>query len=385
MVRRARIIISTAGPFELYSDGVVEACVRLGSHYLDISGETLWTRSLIERFHDQANASGIRIIPSCGFDSVPSDLAAMWADREIGGADEIKAYYEVRSGQPNGGTVATGFHVASSPAKDQLKNPFLLVPKIHRLPRPVEVDPAEAHYETEIATWVAPFVMGPVNTRVVRRSCALLGLDFAYQEYAKCSGAFKAYAANAARSILTYLMESPRMRRGLQKMSPISGTGPSEKSMSEGWFRCDIWARKADGRTIRGFLSGQGDPANRITVTCLCESGLTLACEERLPNQAGVLTPSTGLGQALQGRLSAKGIMFSTEYVRAMGIVNFPAAASDAKSPSTLYGMAAISSMLMRTPNCFAATKSLMVITCLGSRDFDERRQGSADRPLGRR
>ena len=91
MVRRARIVISTAGPFELYSDGVVEACVRLGSHYLDISGETLWTRSLVERFHDQANASGLRIIPSCGFDSVPSDLAAMWANSEIGGADEIKA------------------------------------------------------------------------------------------------------------------------------------------------------------------------------------------------------------------------------------------------------------------------------------------------------
>src|SRR5450631_826836 len=101
-VRRTRIVLSTAGPFELYSDAVVDACVRLGSHYVDITGETLWVRSLIDRYHDRAAADGTRVIPFCGFDSVPSDLGATWVAQQLGDAVEIKAYYEQKGGTPNG-------------------------------------------------------------------------------------------------------------------------------------------------------------------------------------------------------------------------------------------------------------------------------------------
>ena len=85
-VRRTRIVLSTAGPFELYSDPVVDACVRFGSHYVDITGETLWVRSLIDRYHERAAADGTRVIPFCGFDSVPSDLGATWVAQQLGGS-----------------------------------------------------------------------------------------------------------------------------------------------------------------------------------------------------------------------------------------------------------------------------------------------------------
>lgn len=310
-VRRARIVLSTAGPFELYSDAVVDACVRFGTHYLDISGETLWMRSLIDRYHERAAANGTRVIPGCGFDSVPSDLGATWIAQQIGTATEVKAYYELKAGPPNGGTVATGFHVASMGFTEQLRNPFLLGPEVQRPAGPLEFDPTTAHFDHDARVWVTPFIMGAINTRIVRRSCSLLGLDFAYQEFTKASGAVPAYIAAGFGELLKHSLNSPFLRKQMQRLSQPPGTGPTEEAMDRGWFRCELFARAADGRTSRACVSGQGDPANRVTVKCICESALTVACDNRkLPDRAGILTPSTGLGQPLLDRLNANGIRF---------------------------------------------------------------------------
>jgi short subunit dehydrogenase-like uncharacterized protein len=312
-VRRTRIVLSTAGPFELYSDAVVDACVRFGSHYVDITGETLWVRSLIDRYHDRAAADGTRVIPFCGFDSVPSDLGATWVAQQLGDTVEIKAYHELKGGTPNGGTVATAFRMMSSSARERLQDPFLLAPTIARSPRPIELDPTKAAYDRDVQAWVAPFIMGAINTRVVRRSCALLGLNFDYQEYLKTSSAVQAYVMTAGGEGLKRLLEFSPVRRAMQRLSPKPGTGPSEQAMDEGWFRCGFFARAADGRTARATVSGQGDPANRVTVMCVCEAALTLACDaERIPSRAGILTPSAGLGRPLWDRLSARGIAFSS-------------------------------------------------------------------------
>jgi short subunit dehydrogenase-like uncharacterized protein len=311
LVRRTRIVVSTAGPFELYSDAVVHACVRFGVHYLDITGEVLWVRSLIDRFHELASAAGIRIIPFCGFDSVPADLGAIALARELGPGASIKAYYRFRGGPPNGGTIATGFHVAASGAKDRLRDPFILSPDVRRLPQPLELDPTRPHYDADVRSWVTPFLMGPINTRVVRRSCALLGLDASYQEFAQSAGAVQAHLSTAVAGLLNRALYSAPIREALRSISPKPGTGPTEQSMDAGSFHCEFVARAADGRTARASISAPGDPANRVTVMCLCESALALACDSgRLPACAGVLTPSTGLGPALRVRLAAGGMRF---------------------------------------------------------------------------
>jgi short subunit dehydrogenase-like uncharacterized protein len=304
-VGRTRIVLSTAGPFQLYSDAVVDACVRLGTHYVDITGETLWVRSLIDRYHTRAAREGTRIIPGCGFDSVPADLGAAWIAGQIDEPLEVKAYYEYKGGPPNGGTVASGLQIASSGAKERFDDPFLLAPGTRRAPRPLELDPTRAHYDPDAQTWTAPFVMGPINTRVVRRSCALLGRDFAYQEFSKSRGSIEARATAAFGRVLSWMMNSNSGRRMLKRLAPAPGTGPTEEAMDAGWFRCEFFARSADGRTIRGSISGKGDPANRITVKCVCESALSLACDtSRLPDRAGVLTPATGIGSMLRERLT---------------------------------------------------------------------------------
>jgi short subunit dehydrogenase-like uncharacterized protein len=315
MVSRTRVLATTAGPFALYGTGIVDACVRLGAHYADITGETSWVRMLIDRYHEKAAAEGTRIIPFCGFDSIPSDLGAMLLAQALGPETrEIKAFFKIKGGI-NGGTLASMQNTYESSADTAMADPFLLSPSIVRAPRDLELDPSKESYDTDVKSWVAPFIMGKINTRVVRRSSAILGLDFAYQEYMKFSGAFAgplALAAAAGGSLFDHAMHSQSMRRLLRTVSPAPGEGPSEHTMDNGWFRCELFGKAANGRTAEVVVSDQGDPGNRVTVKCLCESALALALDQ-LPDRAGVLTPATGIGEALVTRLRARGMTLTAD------------------------------------------------------------------------
>jgi short subunit dehydrogenase-like uncharacterized protein len=310
IVSRTRVLLSTAGPFALYGTGFVDACVRLRTHYVDITGETHWVRMLIDRYHEKAYAEGTRIIPCCGFDSVPSDLGAMLIAEALGPETrEVKAFFKMRGGL-NGGTLASMMNMYESGADKTMNDLFLLSPGVTRAPRDLELDPSKETYDTDVKSWTAPFLMSKINTRVVRRSCELLGLDFAYQEYTKFDGAFAgpvALITTAGSSLFGHAMEYPGMRRALRTISPAPGEGPSTHTMDHGWFRCELFGRASNGRTAQAVVADQGDPGNRVTVKCLCESALALALDQ-LPDRAGVLTPSTGLGAALVTRLRARGM-----------------------------------------------------------------------------
>jgi short subunit dehydrogenase-like uncharacterized protein len=177
-VRRARVVLATAGPFARYGTPVVDACVRFGTAYVDITGETWWIKSLIDRYHDAAAAAGTRIIPACGFDSVPSDLGAFFAVRHALGAParRVNAYFTLFGGV-NGGTLASLLEMGADPVRMRaLRDPLLLNPagSQNDAERARNRDPAGARYDADVAAWTAPFFMGPINTRVVRRSAALL-------------------------------------------------------------------------------------------------------------------------------------------------------------------------------------------------------------------
>ena len=308
IVARTRVILSTAGPFALYGTPLVDACVRFQTHYVDITGETPWVRMLIDRYHEKAASEGTRIIPFCGFDSVPSDLGALLISQSLGPETrEVKAYFKMRGGF-NGGTLATMLNMYESGTDKTADDPFLLSPS--RVPSDLEKDPTKETYDTDAQSWVTPFLMSKINTRVVRRSCALRGIDFAYQEYTKFDGSLAgplALAVAAGGSLFGHAMESPTMRRLFRTVSPAPGQGPSQHTMDNGWFRCELLGKASGGRTARAVVSDQGDPGNRVTVKCLCESALAVALDS-LPDRAGVLTPSTGIGEALITRLRARGM-----------------------------------------------------------------------------
>jgi short subunit dehydrogenase-like uncharacterized protein len=224
----------------------------------------------------------------------------------------------------NGGTLASAFHLADSGHIAQLADPFLLNP--HHPQTQAEIDrnqdPKAPSFASDLNTWVAPFFMGPVNTRVVRRSSALYdewqasyGAEFTYQEYLKFDHPLawlKATSTTVGLALLAGAVLQPQLRSLLQPFLPEPGNGPSEQTMNAGWFSCELVGTAADGRQIRGLIRDQGDPGNRATVKFVCESALCLALQpDDLPGgqtRGGILTPATGLGQVLAERLHQAGM-----------------------------------------------------------------------------
>lgn len=332
IVAQTQVLLTTAGPFAKYADGLVDACVRYKTHYVDITGETPWVRTLIDRYHAQAAADGTRIIPCCGFDSVPSDLGTYLVVRhlqqELGMAcQQVNAYFQAFGGL-NGGTLASAFNLFDQ-GTAQLQDPFLLNPSTPHTPAEIErnQDPQSPTFAADLNTWVAPFVMGLVNARIVRRSSALYeqwqesyGPNFTYQEYLKFDEPFawlKATGATAGSAVFTGVLQQSQVRSLLQPILPQPGSGPSEQTMNEGWFSCELVGTAVDGRKVRGLIRDQGDPGNRATVKFVCESALGLVLQtDRLPGgqaRGGILTPATGLGEVLAERLRQAGMTVKVE------------------------------------------------------------------------
>lgn len=328
IVSQTQVVLTTAGPFALYGNTLVDACVRYKTHYVDITGETPWVKTLIDRYHTQAASDGTRIIPCCGFDSVPSDLGSYLVvrhlQRELGVAcKSVNAYFQAYGGF-NGGTLASAFNLYDSDQTAHLGDPFLLNPPGNHSQAEIEInhDPQTPSFDSDLNTWVAPFFMGVVNTRIVRRSSALYdqwqesyGLDFTYQEYLKFDEPLawlKAMGTTAGVGLFMGIVQQPQLRSLLQPFLPQPGSGPSEQTMNEGWFSCELVATAVDGRSVRGLIRDQGDPGNRATVKFLCESALSLALQsDELPggkNRGGILTPATGLGDVLAQRLRQAGM-----------------------------------------------------------------------------
>jgi short subunit dehydrogenase-like uncharacterized protein len=334
IVSQTQVLLNTAGPFALYGDAIVDACVRYHTHYVDITGETPWVKGLIERYHIQAAADGTRIIPCCGFDSVPADLGTYLLvrhlHRELGGScTQVKAYYQLVGGF-NGGTLASGLNIYNRGELNQVSQPFLLNPP-ESVPTDLERhrDPVAPQYDLDIETWVAPFFMGAVNTRIVRRSCALsekwqepYGMDFSYQEYLKFDSPWawlQSAGMVASLALIAGAIQVPPLRYPIASVSPQPGSGPTEQTMNEGWFRCELLGWGSEGQRVRGLIADVGDPGNRATVKFVCESALCLAVDlDRLPGgvqRGGILTPATGLGDVLVERLRKAGIRIEVEII----------------------------------------------------------------------
>jgi short subunit dehydrogenase-like uncharacterized protein len=322
LAEQACVVAATAGPFSLYGTKLVDACVRNRTHYCDITGETPWVRRLIDRHHAQALTDGTRIIPSCGFDSIPSDFGAWLMSRHVrevlaSECVSVSAYFRLGGGF-NGGTLASYFNLIETGQVSIARDPFLLDPDpaAHTAEeRARNADPAGAHYDAELQAWVAPFLMGSVNTRVVRRTQALQGTRFDYQEYSKFNQASTARMVVIGSKVFESLSGSRLGRRMIRRFLPQPGEGPAEKAMNEGFFKCEFIALAKSGARVRGIFKGQGDAGNRITVKCLCESAFVLALTAHASSSAksgggGVLTPVTGLGGDLVARLAGAGIGF---------------------------------------------------------------------------
>ncbi|MEZ0164459.1 trans-acting enoyl reductase family protein [Kineococcus sp. LSe6-4] len=320
------VLVSTVGPYLRHGLPLVQACARAGTHYADLTGEVLFVRRSIDAAEEAARASGARIVHSCGFDSVPSDLAVLlaheWASRRDG--DPLaQATLEVLSarGGFSGGTVDSLRLQLDTVRRDEqarrlVADPYALSPDRAREPDlGRESDAFGPHRRAETGDWVAPFVMASYNTRVVRRSNALLdhayGPRLRYAEVMAFSGRTAAVQAAAVTGVLagiTGLLAVAPLRPLVDRLLPSPGAGPSERTRRTGHFRLRLDARTESGRRAAVTVAAQGDPGYAATAVMLGESALALALDgDRLPDRAGVLTPATGIGVALVDRLRDKG------------------------------------------------------------------------------
>ena len=328
----ARVVASTAGPFARYGSGLVAACVAAGTDYVDITGETPWVRGLIERHHDDAARAGVRIVPFCGFDSVPSDLGVSMVVEALRARGTATASVTARfamQGGLNGGTLASALALGEDGARS-LGDVLLLNPPMHHrdAERGRSADRTGVD-RVEGLGWLAPFVMAPVNTRVVRRSNALLddtgeayGPTFRYDEGMAVSSWGAGQAVRAGLASFDALLRSRAGRAIVRAVAPAPGQGPSEASMDGGWFRVRLLGVGDDGQRVVATVSDRGDPGNRATVKMLCEAALLLARTPRedLPGgvaRGGVLTPATALGGPYLARLRAAGMVWTVDETQA--------------------------------------------------------------------
>jgi short subunit dehydrogenase-like uncharacterized protein len=340
LVGRARVVTSTVGPYLRYGLPLVQACADLATHYADLTGETLFARRSIDTAHVRAEQTGARIVHSCGFDSIPSDLGVgLLASRVAAeGQGQLgRTVLHVRSmrGGISGGTI------------DSLRQQVIEI-RDHPELRTVVSDPsclvdgedprAAARRDGPSSTirtrvrrrlptrraadggWQTPFVMGGYNRQVVLRTNALsdwpYGPMFDYREVVDtgtgATGAVGAAALSALSGALTAGMWFTPTRRLLDHVLPDPGEGPSERTRQRGRFLLEVTAETTGGAVGRTRFGAELDPGYAGTAVMLGESALALAVDD-LPDRAGVLTPMTALGEALAVRLRAQSFTIETD------------------------------------------------------------------------
>ena len=327
MAERCTAVATTVGPYLKYGMRLVEACAEAGTHYADLTGEALFIRKTIDRFHDAAAASGAKIVHTCGFDSIPSDLGVwlLYDQAQKDGAGELeKTTFVVRAmkGGASGGTIDSMKTMIDEARRDPaarklMFDPYSLSPDRSAEPNlGTEADLRMPIHDDELDIWLAPFVMQAINTRVVRRSNALqdwaYGRRFDYHETMAMGGGLpgraKATAVSGGLGAAMAGMAFPPTRKVLDRVLPDPGEGPSAEARAKGFYNIDIHARTSSGARYVCHAAAQGDPGYAATAVMLGEAALCFVQDaDKLPDRAGVLTPATAFDGALVERLRAAG------------------------------------------------------------------------------
>ena len=323
LARRAEVVASTVGPYALHGSALVAAVAAEGTDYCDLTGELQWVRRMIEEHQDAAAASGARIVNTCGFDSIPSDLGVWFTQQQAleqfgQPCTSIGLRVKAMKGGASGGTIASMLNLiedlrADPDLRRALRSPYALAPADMRdgPPQPTVIAP---RLDQASGEWIAPFVMAMLNERVVHRTHALLGRpwgdEFTYGEAMLAGagpvGAAKAAAIAGALGSVAGMAAMAPSRNALARFLPAPGEGPSPAEQEAGYFDLRLFGRTDDGEEIVTRVTGDRDPGYGSTAKMMTEAALAFADVPRDEVGGGFWTPASAFGDLLVDQLVAE-------------------------------------------------------------------------------
>ena len=317
-VKKTKVVCSTVGPYSLYGTKLVKLCVENNTNYCDITGEAHWIRNLIDQFHEEAKSKKIKIVNSCGFDSIPSDMGVYFIQNEIkktykNYANFIKMRVAGIRGGISGGTYGSINNLLKEAYSNKkifrvLNNPYGLNPK-NKMEGMDKKDLRKIIFDKESNSWIYPFIMAGINTKIVRRSHALTnfqyGKDFRYEEAMMSgkgiSGLLKAILAVFPLAMIG-LNPNSFLKKIVNSYMPKPGEGPGLEKRKNGFYNLRFYVTIDERRKAFAKVVGDNDPGYGSTSKMLAESALCLAFD-KLPENYGVVTPSIAMGKQLLERL----------------------------------------------------------------------------------
>ncbi|MAE40746.1 MAG: saccharopine dehydrogenase [Psychrobacter sp.] len=322
MTKQAKVVISTVGPYLKYGEPLIKSCANNGTDYVDLTGEAIFIKDMMDKYQDTASQSGARIVNSCGFDSIPSDLGVYFTQQQAEKQfDEVceKIHMRVKAakGGLSGGTVASMATIFEEVGKDksrrkQVANPYLLNDDADA-PNVRQKNVSKPEYDSEHGRWLAPFVMASINTRIVHRTNQLTdyeyGREFKYDEamWMKdgVKGQLTSYALSAGLfGFATTMMFKPSRELLSKHVLPKSGSGPSKSEQENGYFDIRFFGYTPSNDSISTKVTGDRDPGYGSTSRMLAQSALCLAQDiSHQDVKGGFWTPASAMGDKLIARL----------------------------------------------------------------------------------
>ena len=317
MAARTQVICTAVGPYALYGTNLVAACVEKGTDYCDLTGELQWMKRVIGEYQSEAELSGARIVHTCGFDCIPSDMGVYYLQQQMQqvhgvSAAQIKLRTKAFAGGFSGGTVYSMMNMMDEADSDPeivttLADPYALNPPGSHRGEDVN-DQTTAIYDEDFTSWTSPFAMAGINTRVVRRSNALMnyayGEDFRYDEATLSDSSIKARAAALAGNMVMGSMAITPLRKMAAGLLPAPGEGPSKTKRENGFYEIWLHGRHPNDRSkdLRAIVKGDMDPGYGSTSKMLAECAVCLARDD-VEVAGGFWTPASALGNHLLARL----------------------------------------------------------------------------------
>lgn len=303
MCQRTRIVLTTVGPYQLYGNEPIVACVETGTDYADLCAETAWMAKQIEQHHEAAKASGARICFSSGFGCIPFDLGVLMLQKhatERFGIPAPRVKTRVRALESTSSSGDTAAIVKATMAKAARKpsllkvlaDPFALTPGFTGPEQPGGMIPK---YDTDLGSWAIPFITASINTRNIHRTNYLrghpYGEDFCYDEMVLINPSM--IGKQVAEAITDAV-------KSIGDGGPKSGERPTKTEGKNGCYDILILGNYPNGQSICYSVRGNYDPGYGSTSRMLAETGMALLNSE---GEGGVGTPGSFLGKRLVDRL----------------------------------------------------------------------------------